>query len=109
VAGHSTHLAGPLYLLPIVKHSAKSDYAATRLTAKLPLLYLLSSMLSQDEFTALLQRYLAGQHTVAEHHLLAQWMIQVAEPGQSELTAEESAQVRAAMWQRIEEAMQENQ
>jgi transposase-like protein len=66
-------------------------------------------MLSQDEFTALLQRYLAGQHTVAEHHLLAQWVTQAAEPGQLELSAEELAQVRAAMWQRIEEATQENQ
>jgi hypothetical protein len=66
-------------------------------------------MLSQDEFTALLQRYLAGQHTVAEHHLLVHWMAQAAKPGQSELTAEELAQVQAAMWRRIEEATQENQ
>jgi hypothetical protein len=66
-------------------------------------------MLSQDEFTALLQRYLAGQHTVAEHHLLMQWLTQAAAPGQSELTAEELTQVRAALWRRIDEATQENQ
>jgi hypothetical protein len=66
-------------------------------------------MLSQDEFTALLQRYLAGQHTIAEHHLLRHWMTQAAAPGKSELTAEALAQVRAAMWRRIEEATQENQ
>jgi hypothetical protein len=65
-------------------------------------------MLSQDEFTALLQRYIAGQHTAAEHHLLVHWMTQAVESGQSELTAEELAQVRAAMWRRIEEATQEN-
>jgi transposase-like protein len=65
-------------------------------------------MLSQDEFTTLLQRYIAGQHTIAEQHMLAQWVTQAAEPGHSELTAEELAQVRAAMWRRIEEATQEN-
>jgi hypothetical protein len=65
-------------------------------------------MLSQDEFTALLQRYLAGQHTVAEHHLLVQWVTQAAELGYSALTNEQLAQVRAAMWRRIEEATQEN-
>jgi hypothetical protein len=66
-------------------------------------------MLIQDEFTALLQRYLAGQHTVAEHHLLIQWLTQTAALGQSELTAEELAQVRATLWRRIDEATQENQ
>jgi hypothetical protein len=66
-------------------------------------------MLSQDEFTALLQRYLVGQHPVAEHHLLVHWVTQAAAPGQSELTAQELAQVRVAMWRRIEEATQVNQ
>jgi hypothetical protein len=66
-------------------------------------------MLSQDEFTALLQRYLAGQHTVAEYHLLAQWVTEVVGPSHLELSAEELAQVRAAMWQRIKEATQEKQ
>jgi hypothetical protein len=66
-------------------------------------------MLSQDEFTALLQRYLAGQHTIAEHRLLMHWMTQAAAPGQPELTAEALAQVQAAMWRRIEEATQKNQ
>ena len=36
-------------------------------------------------------------------------MTQAAVPSQSELTAEELAQVRAAMWRRIEEDMQKNQ
>jgi len=61
-------------------------------------------MLSQDEFTALLQRYVAGQGTAADHHLLDQWLAQLAAPSQPDLTAEELAQVRAAMWRRVEEA-----
>jgi transposase-like protein len=65
-------------------------------------------MLSQDEFIALLQRSLAGQSTAAEQHLLAQWVTQAAEPGRAGLSAEELSQVRAAMWQRIEEATREN-
>jgi len=61
-------------------------------------------MLSQDEFTALLQRYAAGQSTATEQHVLNQWLAQPAASGQPELTEEELTQVRAAMWQCIEEA-----
>lgn len=64
-------------------------------------------MLSQDDFTAMLQRYVAGQSTAAEQHLLNCWLTQAAEPAQPELTVEEVTQVRAAMWRRIEEATRE--
>lgn len=61
-------------------------------------------MLSQDEFTAMLQRYAAGQSTATEQHVLNQWLAQPAAPGQPQLPEEELMQVRTAMWQRIKEA-----
>ena len=61
-------------------------------------------MLTQDEFAALLQRYLAGQSTTAEQRLLDQWLAHSAKPSLADLTQEELAQVRTAMWRRIEEA-----
>ncbi len=64
-------------------------------------------MLSQEEFSALLQRYAAGQGTAADQHLLDQWLAQPASPNRLNLTAEELAQVRLTMWQRVAEATME--
>jgi hypothetical protein len=65
-------------------------------------------MLNQDEFAAMLQRYAAGRSMAAEQRLVDHWLAQPAEPSQPELTQEELTQVRAAMWQRIQEATLEN-
>lgn len=64
-------------------------------------------MLSQEEFSALLQRYAAGQDTAADQHLLDQWLAQPARTSRPDLTAEELTQVRLAIWQRVAEATRE--
>lgn len=64
-------------------------------------------MLSQEEFSALLQRYAAGQGTAADQHLLDQWLAQPASPSHPDLTADELALVRLAIWQRVVEATRE--
>ncbi|MGI4737386.1 MAG: hypothetical protein ACRYG7_19645 [Janthinobacterium lividum] len=62
-------------------------------------------MLSLAEFEALLQRYAAGTSPAAEQHLVDRWLARPAEPPLPELTAEELAQARAAIWQRIATAV----
>lgn len=71
------------------------------------LLYPHLMMLSQNEFSALLRRYVAGVGTAADQHLLDQWLAQLVTPSQPDLTAEELLQVRLAIWQRLEEATKE--
>ena len=61
-------------------------------------------MLTPHEFAALLKRYAAGRSTAAELVRLNQWLTQATQPSAPELTAAELAQVRAAIWRRIEEA-----
>lgn len=70
----------------------------------LPLLQAYLLMLSQDEFTALLQRYAAGQGTADDQHLLGRWLAQPAAAGQPALTEEELTQIRITMWRHIEQA-----
>jgi len=58
-------------------------------------------MLSQDEFDALLQRYLAGHSRPGEEQLVEQWSQQLGEADEQPLPAHLQAQVRAAMWSHI--------
>lgn len=63
-------------------------------------------MLSQDDFSALLVRYVAGQSTPDEQFLVDRWLAQPVQPPHPELTAAELVQIRSAMWRRIAEATQ---
>lgn len=58
-------------------------------------------MISQAEFDALLQRYLAGQSRPGEQQLVEQWSQQLGEANNQPLSAHMQAQVKAAMWERI--------
>jgi transmembrane sensor len=58
-------------------------------------------MLSQAEFDALLQRYLAGQSQPGEQQLVEQWCQQLGQDDSLLLEDHLHAEVKAAMWQRI--------
>jgi transmembrane sensor len=58
-------------------------------------------MMSQTEFDALLQRYLAGHSWPGEQQLVEQWSQQLGEADDQPLPAHMRAQVKAAMWDRI--------
>lgn len=58
-------------------------------------------MLSQAEFDALLQRYLAGHSRPGEQELVEQWSQQLGQPDEPPLPAHVRAQVKAAMWDRV--------
>ena len=58
-------------------------------------------MLSQIEFDALLQRYLAGHSRPGEQELVEQWSQQLGEADEPPLSAHLQAQLKAAMWDRV--------
>lgn len=58
-------------------------------------------MLSQTEFDALLQRYLAGNCRPGEQQLVEQWSQQVGLASEQPLADHEQAEAKAAMWLRI--------
>lgn len=58
-------------------------------------------MMSQAEFDALLQRYLAGHSQPGEQQLVEQWSQQLGEADEQPLPAHVQAQVKAAMWDRV--------
>lgn len=58
-------------------------------------------MMSQPEFDALLQRYLAGHSRPGEQQLVEQWSQQLGEADEQPLPAHVQAQLKAAMWDRV--------
>ncbi|MDJ0365711.1 FecR domain-containing protein [Hymenobacter sp. H14-R3] len=64
-------------------------------------------MISQAEFDDLLQRYLSGRSPASEQRLVEQWSRQLGQDENLLLQPELQEQVRAAMWQRIEQLTQD--
>ncbi|GAB3636638.1 FecR family protein [Hymenobacter arcticus] len=63
-------------------------------------------MITQAEFDDLLQRYLCGRSPASEQQLVEQWSQQLGQAENLLLQPESQEQVRAAMWQRIEQLTQ---
>lgn len=64
-------------------------------------------MMTQAEFDDLLQRYLSGRSPASEQRLVEQWSQQLGQSENLLLHPELQEEVRAAMWQRIEQLTQE--
>lgn len=59
-------------------------------------------MLTQSEYEALLDRYLAGTSSPAEQKLVEQWYEQFGQDEPPRLSAAEREELGAAIWARIE-------
>jgi transmembrane sensor len=59
-------------------------------------------MLTQPEYEALLDRYLAGTCSPTEQHLVEQWYQQLGQDELPRLSAAEQEELRTAIWDRIE-------
>jgi transmembrane sensor len=60
-------------------------------------------MLTQSEYEALLDRYLAGTSSPAEQKLVEQWYEQLGQAEPPHLSAAEREELSTAIWDRIEE------
>jgi transmembrane sensor len=60
-------------------------------------------MLTQPEYEALLDRYLAGTSSPAEQKLVEQWYQQLGQEEPPRLSAAEREEMSTAIWARIED------
>ena len=60
-------------------------------------------MLTQSEYEALLDRYLAGTSLPDEQRVVEQWYAQVGQDEPPHLSAAEQDEIHAAIWTRIEQ------